>query len=276
MRRELLVLWIAATAPLFTQSITGRSFGTDYHPSKSGVAGTKIFVTNTAQGWRRETVTDKTGNYTIARLPPGPYKVGVSAAGFLLVDQPTRVDTTLQPGTITEQITVTARAPLIVEGDSKATRHVVNTRNIRTLPLNGRRFFDLAEADLAQKAYAALPVEESYAFHKALSEWREPQGRDTTARAVASEPRIGDRGWRLLTLSDSGVILQTAAEEFGEYLERPMQVQVTPERRAALDDWEAQRKVIAPGTREQLPTGRRRLPTKSEMPAAADHELKDG
>jgi hypothetical protein len=166
MRRELLVLWIAATAPLlFTQSITGRSFGTGYHASKSGVAGTKIFVTNTAQGWTRETVTDKTGNYTIAQLPPGPYKVGVRAAGFqsvsisninLLVDQPTRVDTTLQPGTITEQITVTARAPLIVEGDSKATRHVVNTRKIRTLPLNGRRFFDLAEADLTQKAYAAL------------------------------------------------------------------------------------------------------------------------
>jgi hypothetical protein len=152
MKRELLVLCVAAAAPLSAQSITGTILGTVYDPSRSVVAGAKITVANTAQGWTRATVTDETGSYTVAQLPPGPYKVDVSAAGFqtvsisnidLLVDQRARVDANLQPGTVTEQITVTAGAPLL-ETDSNALGHVVNTRNIRTLPLNGRRFFDLA------------------------------------------------------------------------------------------------------------------------------------
>lgn len=153
MKRVILVLCLAAlAAPLFAQSITGSILGTVFDPTKSVVAGAKVVVTNTAQGWTRETVTDDTGNYTVAQLPPGPYKVDISAAGFqtvsvssfqLLVDQRARIDASLQPGAVTEQITVTAGAPLL-ETDSNALGQVVNTRNIRTLPLNGRRFFDLA------------------------------------------------------------------------------------------------------------------------------------
>src|SRR6478672_5845493 len=75
-------------------------------------------------------------------------------------------------------------------------------------------------AEFAQTAYAALPVEEPYAFHKALSDWREPLRRDPAARPSASESQIPPQGWRLLTRAGAGLVLQTASEEFRDYLER--------------------------------------------------------
>src|ERR1044071_3452653 len=53
-------------------------------------------------------------------------------------------------------------------------------------------------AEFAQRAYATLPVEESYAFHKAIGEWREPLRRDPAARLSASEIQVPPQGWKLL------------------------------------------------------------------------------
>ncbi|MCL4855284.1 MAG: hypothetical protein KJZ78_28310, partial [Bryobacteraceae bacterium] len=108
-------------------------------------------------------------------------------------------------------------------------------------------------AAFAEKAYAALPVEEPYTFHKELSEWREPLRRDAAARPGGSEMPIGPAGWRLLVRGDSGLVLRTAAEEFSEYLERSMQVKIALERPASLAEWNNERNAIIAGTREQLP-----------------------
>ena len=45
-------------------------------------------------------------------------------------------------------------------------------------------------SDFTRKAYAALPVENSYAFHKELSEWREPLRRDPAAKPGSPEMAI--------------------------------------------------------------------------------------
>jgi hypothetical protein len=148
----LLVVLACMSITLHAQSITGTILGTVYDSSKSVVAGAKVTVTSTAQGWTRNAASDESGNYIFSQLPPGPYKIDVAASGFqtvsitgieLLVEQRARVDATLQPGAVTEQVTITANAPLL-ETDSNALGQVVNTRNIQSLPLNGRRFFDLA------------------------------------------------------------------------------------------------------------------------------------
>ncbi|MEB2359918.1 MAG: hypothetical protein HUU41_11780 [Bryobacteraceae bacterium] len=108
-------------------------------------------------------------------------------------------------------------------------------------------------AAFAEKAYAVLPVEEPYTFHKELSEWREPLRRDAGARPGVSEMPVGPRGWRLLVRNDSGLVLRTAAEEFSEYLERSMQVKVALEHPASMAEWNNERNAIIAGTREQLP-----------------------
>jgi hypothetical protein len=82
------------------------------------------------------------------------------------------------------------------------------------------------ETAFAAKAYATLPVEAPYTFHKQISEWREPLRRNPAARAAVGEMTIPSDGWRLLIHASSGEVLQTGA---------------------------TLRNVVVAGTREQLP-----------------------
>src|SRR5207302_10255604 len=81
----------------------------------------------------------------------GEYKVTVDAPGFrriertgvrLEVAKDARIDFQLQPGSETEQITVTAEAPLI-ETTNDALGGTVSNKCINDLPLNGRDFQNL-------------------------------------------------------------------------------------------------------------------------------------
>ena len=99
-------------------------------------------------------------------------------------------------------------------------------------------------AEFAAKAYATVPVEESYAFHRALSEWHEPLRRDPSARPSTHEIALPEQGWTLLIRSDAGIVLQQAAVEFSDYLERSMQTQVRIEKRTSLADWATLKKAI--------------------------------
>ena len=141
------------SVPLEAQSITGTILGTVFDPTKSVIAGAKVTVTNIAQGWNQQSVTDSLGEYIFTHLPPGEYSVMVGAAGFqtltvpnveLQLDQRARVDGTLQPGAVSEQVTVNAGATALLATDSNVVGQLVDDREIRELPLNGRRFFDLA------------------------------------------------------------------------------------------------------------------------------------
>lgn len=107
-------------------------------------------------------------------------------------------------------------------------------------------------AAFAAKAYAALPAEPSYAFHRELSDWREPPRRAAEAAPAAGEVEIPRQGWSLLIASNAGPVLRTAAGEFREYLERSMQVRVSLEERPSLAGWEKLRNSIVAGTRGQL------------------------
>ena len=153
-RKTLLLaaVFAATSFPALCQSITGTILGTVTDPSGAVVSGAKLTVTSVQQGWNQTASTDGSGDYIFTHLPPGTYTVTVGSPGFqtytatgleLLVDQRARIDATLQPGAVSDQVTVTAGSPLL-ETDSNALGHVVDTRDIRTLPLNGRRFFDLA------------------------------------------------------------------------------------------------------------------------------------
>src|SRR5713101_6583604 len=52
----------------------------------------------------------------------------------------------------------------------------------------------ITAAEFAAQAYASLPVEETYAFHKALSEWREPPRRMPAAWPGPREMTIAEQG----------------------------------------------------------------------------------
>ncbi len=91
------------------------------------------------------------GSFTVPRLPPGSYRVTVTARGFhpsdqplivLAADQVLRLSVVLTIG-FRDDVTVTARVP-VVNTDTPAKSQIVPQRFVDMLPLNGRNYADLA------------------------------------------------------------------------------------------------------------------------------------
>ena len=111
-----------------------------------------ITVTDVSRGVRLQTVTDSQGAFNFAILPPGRYDVSASAPGMatkvsrdieLLVGGVSVVQLRLAPAAPTQTITVSATA-IPVETKTGEVSNVVTQSAIAGLPLNGRRFTDLA------------------------------------------------------------------------------------------------------------------------------------
>ena len=133
------------------QVTTGTITGTVQDASQAIVPGAKVIITNTEKNTSQFYETDPSGLYSAPFLIPGIYSVRVEKDGFetetrsgiiLQVDQQARIDVTLTVGTITQQVNVTAAAPL-VETESSSLGQVINQAPVENLPLNKRDFGDL-------------------------------------------------------------------------------------------------------------------------------------
>jgi len=138
--------------PLCAQLGTGTISGTVFDQSGAVLPGASITVTNTGTGFMRQTVSSETGDYRLAGLLPGTYELAVELSGFsrfvrsgltLQVDQNARIDAHLQVGSSTENVVVTAQAPLL-QSEQSSVGAVVDRQKIVDLPLNGRNFVQLA------------------------------------------------------------------------------------------------------------------------------------
>ena len=146
------ILVAGSAAPAFAQRTTATLRGSVTDVTGSVLPGTTITATNTETGLVRTTVANASGVYFIAELPIGRYTVAAELAGFkvasrtgvmLRVADEFAVDFVLQPGDVTEVVTVEASAtPVkIVGGDVSG---VITGEMVRELPLNGRNFLQLA------------------------------------------------------------------------------------------------------------------------------------
>ncbi len=143
------VLLLAVSA--HAQNIFGAIVGTVSDRTGAVLQGGTVTVTNLGTGEKRTATTDGQGNYEILSLPRGDYRIDVDAHGFkhfsrspidVLVDQQARVNVTMQIGSSTQQVIVTA-APPILQTDSASLGQVVEGQAVETLPLNGRNVLGL-------------------------------------------------------------------------------------------------------------------------------------
>ncbi|HEV2718425.1 MAG TPA: TonB-dependent receptor, partial [Thermoanaerobaculia bacterium] len=155
MRRSLalfvLVLLVVSTS-LFAQSqaTTGVIEGTVVDAQGGAVPGVTVTVKNTATNYESVVVTDRAGHFRAVLLPLGPYQVVASLEGFatvvqrgldLGVGQTLTANITLKQAAASEQIVVTAAAPLIETARTEgATR--IDEKAVEGLPNNGRNFLD--------------------------------------------------------------------------------------------------------------------------------------
>ncbi len=130
-----------------------------------------VTVVNEETGVAWTTAGSAKGTFTVMHLPPGRYRVTVTAQGFrtfvqtaltLEADQIRRVPVTLQLGPVQQEVTVVA--PLLpLNTDTAAKGDVIPRRLLDTLPLNGRDYADLIL--LAPGAYHRVdPSEQGEGF----------------------------------------------------------------------------------------------------------------
>ncbi|HYC60407.1 MAG TPA: carboxypeptidase regulatory-like domain-containing protein [Thermoanaerobaculia bacterium] len=155
LRSFVLVLALILTASLFAQSqaTTGVIEGTVSDASGAAIPGVTISLRNTATNFEQTQVTDSAGRFRGVLLPLGPYEIKASLEGFgartvkgidLGVGQTRTIDITLSQAAVSEEIVVTAEAPLIETARTEgATR--LDEEAVSDLPNNGRNFLDLTK-----------------------------------------------------------------------------------------------------------------------------------
>lgn len=144
---------VAGVQNSFSQVGTSAIWGYIYDSSQAAVPAAKITLSNPATGFERATHSDAAGFYKFADLLPGTYNLMIAQQGFkayraqglvLQVDRQLEHNATLQLGELTQQISVTAGAPELLETSTGTTGQVITDNTVTALPLNGRDFLQLA------------------------------------------------------------------------------------------------------------------------------------
>lgn len=126
--------------------------GTILDASQAAVVGAQITLTNKDTGAARSMTSNSTGLYQFDLLPPGNYQIKVSMQGFktataasveLLVSKTTTVNFTLEPGSISDAVTVLEEVPMM-DTTNTSVGSTFSPNDVQDLPLNGRDFGNLA------------------------------------------------------------------------------------------------------------------------------------
>ncbi len=143
---------LSMSAPsVFSQNVSARLEGLVQDPSGAVIPGVTVAVTNEGTNITAESVTNETGRYIFVTLPPGSYKIQAELPSFkrairtgvvLQVGDARTVNIILEPGDLSESVSVIAEAPLMDLTTTKIGA-VIETRQIVDLPLNGRNAMNL-------------------------------------------------------------------------------------------------------------------------------------
>ena len=143
---------VGLALPASAQVDTGAFAGTVKDLSDAVIAGATVSAVNAGTGTSVSVRTNDKGSYALTPLKIGTYTLSVQAAGFereirsgivLNVQQNIRFDFSLKVGAVTQETVVSGSQPLL-ETDSASLGDVVTARQVEDLPLNGRRYTDLA------------------------------------------------------------------------------------------------------------------------------------
>jgi len=146
------LLLILVTATTHAQSGGTTIRGTVKDPNGNVVAGATVTITDTARNFTRTQTTNEDGGYIFTAIPPGTYKLDVTAPGFktasasglvALVDTPTVKDVQLEIGAVSETVDVTAGAEAAINTSDASLGNSFERKRITELPLNANNVVGL-------------------------------------------------------------------------------------------------------------------------------------
>ncbi len=149
---QILAVTLLCTVAVFGQSNKGAISGAVLDSNGAAVPGATVTITNSGTGQSSKVTTTDTGGFSISSLDPVTYSITVEVPNFKkAVVESVKVDTAttatvnvvLEAGAVSEQVTITADAPLINTESGTATQ-TITERQLRDVPLNNRSVLDLA------------------------------------------------------------------------------------------------------------------------------------
>jgi hypothetical protein len=147
-----LIVIFGALSANAQDSSTGALRGTVFDTAGARIQGATIALVNAATGIRYSAITNAEGNYFFELLPPGDYTARAefvrmspqfSPPLHIDVGGTSTLDFKLAIAGATETMTISG-APQMIETLPSAVSAVIEEKAIEGLPLNGRRFTDLA------------------------------------------------------------------------------------------------------------------------------------
>jgi hypothetical protein len=144
-------LFFLLAVPSFSQMGTTALRGVVFDSSHAAIASAKVTLINPAQGQRRETTTNTSGEFEFLALQPGTYTVSVEKDGFnrfertaieLLVNVPNTLKVTLQVASLVNQVEVSAQSETINTTDASL-GNAFGENQVKQLPLESRNVPDL-------------------------------------------------------------------------------------------------------------------------------------
>ena len=141
-----------ATAVMAQDTSTGAIRGTVSDSAGARISAANVVLVNAATNFRYSTTSDVSGGFAFELLPPGEYSARADSAGMspqttprLRVDVGGTTELTfkLAVAGASETVTVSGEPP-VVESQPSGISTLIDERAINDLPLNGRRYTDLA------------------------------------------------------------------------------------------------------------------------------------
>ena len=164
-RRLARVLLLASltTAAAHAQVVGGTITGIVTDPTGAALPNAQVRIHNDDTGTERRLTTDDTGRYSAPSVSVGSYTVEVLTDGFapqrrtgirLAVGQSTELDLQLAVQASTEEVNV-VDTPASVNTSTQEISGLVNERQVKELPLNGRSYDQLITLNPATVNYTA-------------------------------------------------------------------------------------------------------------------------
>ena len=150
----LVVLFLSAHAAFGqAQSNAADIQGTVKDSTNAVVPNATVTARNPNTNVTRNATTNDEGLYRIINIPPGDYEITVEATSFkkavldkvtVTVGQAAEVNVTLEPGAISETVTVSGATTEIIESDKTAVSNTIDQQRIQNLPINERNYINFA------------------------------------------------------------------------------------------------------------------------------------
>ncbi len=145
------LLSVIGVGNTFAQSSMGTVVGTVTDSSGAVIPGASVTLTSLDTAIAATRVSGDRGHFTFVNVRPGNYEIAVELTGFSMakvpafavgVNETVARNVSLQVGTATETVTVTAQSELL-QTSSVGLGHVIEQKVIRELPIQGGNFTPL-------------------------------------------------------------------------------------------------------------------------------------